>query len=153
MRLAPRSRIPVVAALVLLGAAAAAHWIYWLTRPTSDIPGNIGDSAVGFFVLIYMPSALAGIAAIVGGGLMLRWLRAGQIVATIALSVAILHAAYWFAVNLALLGECAKLPRGCGDEWENIGWGAAGLVVSAYLVVAVWQARVPDRPAPARFFR
>lgn len=137
MRLVPRSRLPVAVLLCLLGAAAVGHWLYWLLVPASG--WDVTDSAVGAMVFLFAPPAAAGVALVVGGGLMARWVVPGRIIATVGLGLAILYAVYWAAFVIMALEACAALPGGCGREWRIIAAAALALAVAVYLLIAVWR--------------
>jgi hypothetical protein len=138
MRFFPRSRLIMALVLAVLGAAAIWSWLQWtLLSRMDDTPDNVGNTAIAILFLLTLPGAVAGLIALVGAALLPWRPRSGGVLGTVALAIAILHALFFGAGNIGLLGECSKLPRGCGDEWQNIGWSAAGLLLSAYLVVAL----------------
>jgi hypothetical protein len=135
--------LPIAAALLVLGAAAVGHWLYWLLQPATG--WDVTDGATGAAVFLFAPTALAGAALVVGGGLMFRAVAAGRVVATVGLGLSVLFALYWGIAVLASLGECGALARGCGREWGHIGWSALALAVALYCLVAVRTAARPFR--------
>ena len=141
MSLFPRSRLLVAAVLAVIGAAGIWSWTRWAFMPMDDTPDNIGNTAVAFFFLLSLPAAVAGALAGLGAALLPWRMMAGRVVGTIALGIGVFYALALGADNLFGFDACSQLPRGCGDEWRNVGWAAGALALSAYLIVALWKVR------------
>jgi len=159
MRIFPRSRLVIALMLLTLIGVSVWSWFHWALNalpPMSDTPDDIGNTAIAvLFVLYLAPSVAAALVALAGAALLaaLRRPLAGAICGTVALMVVILQAVYFGGANIAGLLVCRDMSRPCSDEWQNIGWAAAGLVLSVYLIIALWKANSTSARVRSAEFR